>query len=88
MFDTFLQFLSYLHEQKVALMADKEMLVVEYLKIYFQAHPEKVPEDTDQAFSLFQKLHKKYKVKFIADFKEKSEKFVDKYMDDKKDTYY
>lgn len=67
---------------------DKDLIVVEYLKIYFTSHPEKVPEDTDKAFEFFQKLHKKYKYKFLADYKQKSEKFVDKFFDDKDKKYY
>ena len=42
---------------------DKDLIVVEYIKIYFDSHPEKVPEDADQAFELFKKMHKKYKTK-------------------------
>jgi hypothetical protein len=67
---------------------DKDMLVVEYLKIYFNAHPGELPKDPQKAFDLMSKLHKKYKKIFIDDFKTKSGKFVDKFMDDKKDTYY
>jgi len=67
---------------------DKDLQVVEYLKIYFQAHPEELPKDPEKALALINNLHKKYKNKFIADFKEKSGKFVDKFMDDKKDRYY
>lgn len=67
---------------------DKDLIVVEYLKIYFNSHPEKVPEDTEQAFEMFKKLHKKYKIKFMDDFKEKSEKYVDRFFDDKDKKYY
>lgn len=68
---------------------DKEHAVVEYLKIYFNSHPDKVPEDADKAFELFQRLHKKYKSKMITDFKQKSEKFVDNYFEEKdKKRYY
>jgi hypothetical protein len=67
---------------------DKDLIVVEYLKIYFSSHPHKVPEDTDKAFELFKSLHKKYKSKFITDFKEKSEKYVDRFFDDKDQKYY
>ena len=66
---------------------DKDMIVVEYLKIYFNSHPAKVPEDTDKAFEMFQKLHKKYKVKFLADFKQKSERYVDQFFDGKDSKY-
>ncbi len=67
---------------------DKDMAVVEYLKIYFSAHPEQVPDDSDKAFDLFQKLHKKYKGKFITDAKQKSEKYVDKFFNDKDSKYF
>ncbi len=65
------------------------MLIVEYLRIYFHSHPEKVPENPDEAFKLFQKMHKKYKAKYITEFKEKSEKYVDRFFDGKdKNNYY
>ena len=67
---------------------DKDLIVVEYLKIYFNSHPDKVPEDTEIAFELFKKLHKKYKTKFITDFKQKSEKYVDRFFDEKDQKYY
>ena len=67
---------------------DKDLIVVEYLKIYFSSHPEKVPEDTEKAFELFKQLHKKYKTKFITDFKQKSEKYVDRFFDEKDQKYY
>jgi len=69
-------------------MDNRDLVVVEYLKIYFQSHPEKVPADSDKAFELFQQLHKKYKAKFLGDLKQKSEKFVDKFFDDKDSKYY
>ena len=61
---------------------DKEHAAIEYVKIYFNSHPDKVPEDVDKAFELFQRIHKKYKSKMITDFKQKSEKFVDKFFDE------
>jgi len=67
---------------------DKDLMVIEYLKVYFGAHPDELPKDPQKAFELMNKLHKKYKTIFIDDFKTKSGKFVDKFMDDKKDTYY
>jgi len=68
---------------------DKDQLIVEYLRIYFHSHPEKVPENPDEAFKLFQKMHKKYKTKYITEFKEKSEKYVDRFFDGKdKNNYY
>ena len=67
---------------------DKDLIVVEFLKIYFNSHPEKVPEDTYKAFDFFQQLHKRYKYKFLSDHKQKSEKFVDKFFDEKDRTKY
>ncbi|MBN2426110.1 MAG: hypothetical protein JXR46_12645 [Calditrichaceae bacterium] len=66
---------------------DKDMVVVEYLKVYFNSHPDKVPEDPEKAFEMFQKMHKKYKGKFLEDFKQKSEKFVDQFFDGKGSKY-
>ena len=66
---------------------DKDLLTAEFLKIYFASHPDKMPEDSDKAFEVFHKLHKRYKAKFIIDFKQKSEKFVDKFFDDDEPTY-
>jgi len=67
---------------------DKEQAAIEYMKVYFNSHPEKVPEDVNKAFELFQKIHKKYKSKMITDFKQKSEKYVDKFFDEKDKKYY
>jgi len=67
---------------------DKDLIAVEYLKIYFNSHPDKVPEDSDKALELFRTLHKKYKNKFITDFKQKSEKYVDRFFDEKDQKYY
>ena len=59
------------------------------VKQYMKEHPEKVPENADEAFKLFQKMHKKYKAKYINEFKEKSEKYVDRFFDGKdKNNYY
>ena len=67
---------------------DKDAVVVEYLKIYFSSHPEKIPEDSEKAFELFHKLHKKYKNKFLSDYRQKSEKYVDRFFDDKDGNKY
>jgi hypothetical protein len=69
---------------------DKDQIVSEYVKIYFTCHPGELPKDPDKAFELMGKLHKKYKNRFIDDFKAKSGKFVDKFIedDDEKGRYY
>jgi len=68
-------------------MLDKDLMVSEYLKIYFTCHPDELPKDPQKAFELMSTLHKKYKNIFIDDMKTKSGKFVDKFMDEDKDTY-
>jgi hypothetical protein len=68
-------------------MMDKDLMVSEYLKIYFTCHPEELPKDPEKAFALMSKLHKKYKNIFIDDFKTKSGKFVDKFIDEEKGGY-
>jgi hypothetical protein len=68
---------------------DKDMMVSEYIRIYFSCHPQELPKDPEKAFQLMSQLHKKYKNIFIDDFKAKSSKFVDKFMDkDEKERYY
>ncbi len=67
---------------------DKDQIVVNYLQIYFNCYPEELPKDPDKALVKMQELHKKYKDIIIDGLKTKSDKFVDKFMDDKKDVYY
>jgi hypothetical protein len=68
---------------------DKDIMVTEYIRIYFSCHPQELPKDPEKAFQLMSQLHKKYKNIFIDDFKAKSSKFVDKFMDkDEKERYY
>jgi hypothetical protein len=68
---------------------DKDIMVSEYIRIYFSCHPQELPKDPEKAFQLMSQLHKKYKNIFIDDFKAKSSKFVDKFMDkDEKERYY
>lgn len=66
---------------------EKETLAVEFVKIYFQSHPEKIPEDHNKAFDAIYNLHKMFKAKVLGDLKNKSERFVDKYFEDKDDKY-
>jgi hypothetical protein len=68
---------------------DKDIMVSEYIRIYFSCHPQELPKDPEKAFQLMSQLHKKYKNIFMDDFKAKSSKFVDKFMDkDEKERYY
>jgi hypothetical protein len=67
---------------------DKDAIAIEYVKIYFACHPEELPNDQMKALEKMREFHKKYKNKIIEDFKSKSDKYVDKFMDDKKDRYY
>jgi len=67
---------------------DKELIAIEYVKIYFNSHPEELPLDSMKALDKIQDIHKKFKEKIIGDLKSKSDKFVDKFLDDKKDRYY
>lgn len=66
---------------------DKDSIAVEYTKIYFSSHPEAVPEDTDKAYEVISKVHKKYKSKILGALKDKSERFVDNYFENKDDKY-
>jgi hypothetical protein len=67
---------------------DKDLMVVEFLKIYFTCHPGELPKDPQKAFEMMSTLHKKYKGIFIKDFKTRSGDFVDKFMEDKDDKYF
>lgn len=66
---------------------DKDLLIVEFMKIYYSCHPGELPKDPAEAFKLMSDLHKKYKTGFIDNFKSKSGKFVDKFLDEKEDGY-
>ena len=67
---------------------DKDRIALDFLKLYFETHPEKVPDDPDKAYDVFQKVLKKYKSKVLGDFKQKSEKYVDRFFDNKDNKYY
>ena len=42
---------------------DKDILAAEYLKIYYNCHPDELPKDPDKALKKLQEMHKKYKKK-------------------------
>ncbi|HFB68395.1 MAG TPA: hypothetical protein ENJ66_05490 [Calditrichae bacterium] len=50
-------------------------IALEFVKIYFQCHPDKLPEDKDKAFQEMSSLHGKYKNKLIEKAHRKSEDF-------------
>lgn len=54
---------------------DFNELSLEFVKIYFNAHPEKLPEDKDKAFKEINQLHGKYKSQLINKAHRKSEDF-------------
>jgi len=66
---------------------DKDALAAEFVKIYLEKHGNHLPDDPDKAFDFINGLHKKFKNKMITDLKNKSERFVDRYFDDKDDKY-
>jgi len=67
---------------------DKDAIVIEFLKIYFASHPEKMPDDADKAYETFRKHLKKYRAKVLDEYKQKSEKYVDRFFDGKDKNYY
>ena len=54
---------------------DFKDLALEFVKIYFAAHPEKVPEDVEKAFQEINRVHGKYKAHLIDKYTKKSEDF-------------
>ena len=66
---------------------DKEQISVEYAKIYFSAHGDQIPKDAEKAFEVIHHVQKMYKNKLFKDIHSKTEKFVDKYFEDKSDKY-
>jgi hypothetical protein len=64
---------------------DKDSIAAEFLKIYLNAHPELIPKDENKAADVLHRLHNVFKEKLIANYKKKSEKYVNRYFDDKDD---
>jgi hypothetical protein len=56
-------------------MMDFKEVALEFTKIYFSAHPEKVPEDPEKAFQEINRVHGKYKSQLIDKAAKKSEDF-------------
>ncbi len=54
---------------------DFNELSLEFVKIYFSCHPDKLPEDREKAFQEINSLHGKYKAHLIDKATRKSEDF-------------
>lgn len=54
---------------------DFNEIALEFVKIYFACHPNKLSEDQEKAFQEMSKLHGKYKNKLIERAHRKSEDF-------------
>jgi hypothetical protein len=54
---------------------DLNVLALEFVRIYYTAHPDKLSEDKDKAFQEINSLHGKYKSQLINKATKKSEDF-------------
>lgn len=54
---------------------DFKELALEYVKIYFSCHSDKLPEDKEKAFREMDKLYGRYKSHLIDEATRKSEDF-------------
>ncbi len=54
---------------------DFNEIALEFVKIYYSCHPDKLPEDKDKAFQEINQLHGKFKSKLIDKAHRKSEDF-------------
>ncbi|GAB4336320.1 MAG: hypothetical protein Kow0037_17420 [Calditrichia bacterium] len=61
---------------------DFKEVALEFVKIYYSCHPDKLPTDEDKAFEAMNKLHGKYKNKIIDKATRKSEDFFSDKFDD------
>ncbi|RMG23328.1 MAG: hypothetical protein D6732_24885 [Methanobacteriota archaeon] len=50
-------------------------LAMEFVKIYYSCHPDKLPEDKEKAFKEMVALHSKFKTKLIDQGIKKNEDF-------------
>lgn len=48
---------------------------LEFMKIYYSCHPDKLPEDVEKAFKEMMKVHSNYKNKLIESGMKKNEDF-------------
>ena len=54
---------------------DFSAIALEFVKIYYSCHPEKLPEDKEKAFQEINHLHGKFKSHLIDKATKKSEDF-------------
>jgi hypothetical protein len=54
---------------------DFNELALEFVKIYYSCHPQKLPDDKEKAFQEINSLHGKYKSNLISKATKKSEDF-------------
>lgn len=54
---------------------DLNQIALEFVKIYFSCHPDKLPDDKEKAFKEMSGLHGNYKEKLINKAQRKSEDF-------------
>lgn len=54
---------------------DFKEVALEFVKIYFACHPDKLPDDQEKAFQAMNNLHGKYKSHLIDKATKKSQDF-------------
>jgi hypothetical protein len=54
---------------------DLKEVALEFVKIYYSCHPDKLPDDKEKAYTEMSKLHGQYKEKLIKSAQKKSEDF-------------
>jgi len=54
---------------------DLNDLALEFVRIYYTSHPDKLPEDREKAFQEMNSMHGKYKSHLIATATKKSQDF-------------
>ena len=54
---------------------DFKEVALEFVKLYYRCHPDKLPEDQEKAFQEMNSLHGKYKTRLIDKATKQSEDF-------------
>jgi hypothetical protein len=54
---------------------DFNQIAMEYVKIYFQCHPEELPKEPEEAFQKMQQMHGKFKHHLIEKQTKKNQDF-------------